>query len=57
MLAGLQLRGPQLCLGEAANLLSPTTAPCPCSGSGQQQDGLESSVHKLCKVVCEQLLS
>lgn len=37
-------------------LLSPSAAPCPCRRGGWQQCGLESSVHKLCKVVCEQLL-
>lgn len=50
MLAGLQLHSPQLSLGEAATL------PCPRQQGRLQQHGLRSSVHKLCKVVCEQLL-
>lgn len=56
-MAGLPLHGPQPCLGEAATSLSPAAAPCHAAKGNRQLRGHESSVHELCKVVCEQLLS
>lgn len=41
-LVGLELHGPQPCLGEAAALLSPTAAPCLCSRGGGQQRALRA---------------
>lgn len=55
-LVGLELHSPQRCLGEAATLLSPHSSPLPVQQGQLAAVCLESSVHELCKVVCEQLL-
>lgn len=41
-LVGLELHGPQHCLGEAATSPSPSAAPCPCSRGSWQQCALRA---------------
>lgn len=44
-------------LRRSSNFAGPRSSPLPMHRGDWQQQGLESSVHELCKVVCEQLLS